>query len=220
MRDPEDYVMFGFSRFFGDIFDCIESRGDRLKSVVLNVPPPKKAEIDNRLARLPYRVQVLQFADFKPTLSWESYVVGFHGKRMEPLLRSLSGSGIRFAPLVHKTAILQSGVSMAEGAVIDAGSIVGPWAKLGKHVVMARGASIGHDGEIGNFAFLGPSSTLAGHVRLGEDVFVGAGATILPDLTVGNGAIVAAGAVVREDVPAFAMVAGVPAVVKKTEIPR
>ena len=48
-------------------------------------------------------------------------------------------------------------------------------------------------------------------VRIGDWADVGMGAVILPGVTVGKGAIVGAGAVVVEDVPPFAIVAGVPA---------
>lgn len=48
-------------------------------------------------------------------------------------------------------------------------------------------------------------------VRIQEWADIGTNATILPGVTVGRGAIVGAGAVVTQDVPAFAIVAGVPA---------
>lgn len=48
-------------------------------------------------------------------------------------------------------------------------------------------------------------------VVLGPDTWVGHGAVVLPGNTVGAGAVVAAGAVVTKDVPAYAIVAGVPA---------
>lgn len=48
-------------------------------------------------------------------------------------------------------------------------------------------------------------------VRLGNNVWVGAHATILAGVTVGDNAVVAAGAVVTKDVPANAVVGGVPA---------
>lgn len=48
-------------------------------------------------------------------------------------------------------------------------------------------------------------------VVIEDDADVGTGAVLLPGVTVGRGAIVGAGAVVTEDVPAYAVVAGVPA---------
>jgi acetyltransferase-like isoleucine patch superfamily enzyme len=48
-------------------------------------------------------------------------------------------------------------------------------------------------------------------VTIGRDVWVGAGCVILPGVTIGDGAVVAAGSVVTKDVPAGAVVAGVPA---------
>ncbi|KAF0162845.1 MAG: transferase [Rhodocyclaceae bacterium] len=52
-------------------------------------------------------------------------------------------------------------------------------------------------------------------IRIGRDVWLGANAIILAGITIGDGAVVAAGAVVREDVPPYAVVAGVPAAIKK-----
>ena len=48
-------------------------------------------------------------------------------------------------------------------------------------------------------------------VRIGEWSDIGTNAVILPGVTVGKGSMVGAGAVVTEDVPPFAVVAGVPA---------
>ena len=48
-------------------------------------------------------------------------------------------------------------------------------------------------------------------IRIGKGVWLGARTTILPGVTIGDGAIVGAGAVVTKDVPANALVVGVPA---------
>ncbi|MBN8475321.1 MAG: acyltransferase [Sulfuritalea sp.] len=52
-------------------------------------------------------------------------------------------------------------------------------------------------------------------IRIGRDVWLGANSIILAGVTIGDGAVVAAGAVVREDVPSHAVVAGVPATIRK-----
>lgn len=58
-----------------------------------------------------------------------------------------------------------------------------------------------------------------GPVIIGENVWIGDKSTILPNVKIGNGVVIAANSVVTKDVPDFAVVAGIPAIViKQNEI--
>ncbi|MBC7490645.1 MAG: CatB-related O-acetyltransferase [Glaciimonas sp.] len=69
--------------------------------------------------------------------------------------------------------------------------------------------------------FLGASQTFTDTPRtiIGSDVWIGDRAIIIGGVDVGHGAVIAAGAVVTRNVPAFAIVGGVPAKVIKYRFP-
>ena len=52
-------------------------------------------------------------------------------------------------------------------------------------------------------------------IEIGNDVWIGLGVTILNGVKIGDGATIAAGSIVVSDVPPYAVVAGVPAMVVK-----
>ncbi|AXI01237.1 antibiotic acetyltransferase [Sporosarcina sp. PTS2304] len=52
-------------------------------------------------------------------------------------------------------------------------------------------------------------------IYIKNDVWIGANAIILPGVTIHNGAVIGAGAVVTKDIPAYAIVVGVPAKIIK-----
>src|SRR4249919_358820 len=56
-------------------------------------------------------------------------------------------------------------------------------------------------------------------VRIGNDVWLGKNVIVKSGVRIGDGAVIAAGAVVVDDIPAYAIAAGVPATVKKFRFP-
>jgi acetyltransferase-like isoleucine patch superfamily enzyme len=56
-------------------------------------------------------------------------------------------------------------------------------------------------------------------VTIGSDIWAGHHVNIMGGITVGDGAIIAAGSIVTKDVPPYAVVAGVPAAIKRFRFP-
>lgn len=65
----------------------------------------------------------------------------------------------------------------------------------------------------------GDEAKSKGNIVIDDDVWIGYGSTIMSGVHIAQGAVVAAGAVVTKDVPAYAIVGGVPAKVIKYRFP-
>jgi sugar O-acyltransferase (sialic acid O-acetyltransferase NeuD family) len=119
--------------------------------------------------------------------------------------------GLRFATVIHPSAIVSLKSTVDEGSIVSAGVTIAARTTVGRHVLLNRGVLIGHHTEIGDFATIQPGANIAGICSIGEAAFVGMGAIVLDRMTVGQGSIVGAGAVVTKDVPAGVQVVGLPA---------
>jgi acetyltransferase-like isoleucine patch superfamily enzyme len=112
--------------------------------------------------------------------------------------------------------------------------VVGSRCKISSHTFVCDGVTIEDDAFVGHgVVFINdryPRATAGGHLQTEEDwtvtptlvragASIGSGAVIMCGVTIGRGAIVGAGAVVTADVPDGAVVAGVPARVRRSEGP-
>ena len=86
-------------------------------------------------------------------------------------------------------------------------------------ITLGDGVLIGHNVVLATINHgLAPSENRKNHyapIKIGSHVWIGSNATVLPGVTVGDWAVIAAGAVVTKDVPAMAVVGGVPAKILK-----
>ena len=219
--------MFGQSPRFGDYLDIINGCGGFLSKVVVNVDDPAPLggkTFDDRIRDANEFLQrsahqhpiAVEHLDAFRTVAGERYVIGFRGTHVAPLQNMLREKfGIAFENLVHPSAIMSSFGRRGEGIVIAAGVVVASGVALGDFCMVNRACSIGHDTTIGAYTNIGPGAHLASGIVVGDGAVVGIGATIIENIRIGEGAFVAAGAVVTEHVQPGAMVAGVPATLRK-----
>jgi len=135
------------------------------------------------------------------------------------MVARLASAGVRFATLVHPTAVVGGSVTLGEGAIVCAGSVLTSEVSLGDHVHVGVGSIVSHDCALGAYASLAPGCRLAGVVTVEQGAQLGVGTVVRDRVRVGEWSRTGAGAVVVGDVPANATVVGVPARVIDTRLP-
>ena len=233
--DREKYVMLGHSHILGDLIEIIHLNNGILTKIVQNIAEPwhnSRPSLKQRLERLqdlnfnknnvnqlaPICIQNLD--NFTPQKN-EKYIIGFTGFKMLKLVQYLTQNlGIKFTSLIHPSAIIAPNAYISPGSIIQAGVIIASGVQLKEHTFINKGVNIGCNTIIERFASLAPGTIVGQHTLIGTGVILGIGSVILNSLVVHDYSMVAGGATVVEDVPSNTLVAGIPAVIKKTNLYR
>ncbi len=119
--------------------------------------------------------------------------------------------GILFATLIDPSVEMSKLVSIGEGTIICAHTILTVNILLGEHVIINLDCTIGHDAVIEDYVTLYPSANVSGATYIGKAAELGTGMQIIQGKTVGEYSIVGAGAVVVKSIPSNCTAVGGPA---------
>lgn len=130
-------------------------------------------------------------------------------------------------------AQVREGVKMGENCIVGRGAYIGTGVEMGDNCKVQNYALVYEPARLADGVFIGPAVVLTNDtyprainadgtlksahdwepvgVTIEQGASIGARATCVAPVTIGAWATVAAGAVVVKDVPAYALVAGVPA---------
>lgn len=122
---------------------------------------------------------------------------------------------LQFPPVVHASAVIAPGVSIAAGSVVMAGAILNPGVVIAPHVIVNTGACVDHDSTLGAYSSVAPRVACGGAVVIGNFAAIGIGATIIHGLNIGEHVVLGAGAVAVSSISAYSVAMGVPAKVMR-----
>lgn len=118
---------------------------------------------------------------------------------------------IRFASIIHPSAIICEDCSVGSGAFLAAGAIVAVGAKVGDFAILNTRASLDHHSTLGAFTSMAPASATGGNAHIGEGAHIGMGAMVHQGITIGEHTILGSLALANRDIPANELWVGNPA---------
>lgn len=126
------------------------------------------------------------------------------------IVSQLSGD-TEYITLIDPSVIISPRVTIGEGSILCAGTVVTTEVLIGQHVHIDRCVNVGHDCMIDGFSTIAPGAIISGNCSIGAGAYIGAGACIRERITIGEGATVGMGATVIRPVPDQQVHAGNPA---------
>jgi sugar O-acyltransferase (sialic acid O-acetyltransferase NeuD family) len=140
------------------------------------------------------------------------YVIGIGNTRVKQrIAQCLLTRSVTFVPAVHPSVVVATGVSIAPGAIINAGVTIAYDTRIEEHTTINLNATIGHDCVLGRFCTVAPGANIAGSVHVGEGSDVGLNATIARGVRIGDWSTMGPGTVVLRDVASGQSLFGNPA---------
>lgn len=115
-----------------------------------------------------------------------------------------------FISAIHPTAIIGNNVSIGNGSVVMAGTVINPDSIVGDHCIINTKSSIDHDCHISDFASIAPGVTTGGNVSIGKFSAISLGVNIIHKINIGENSLIGASSLVIKDIPGESVFIGNP----------
>lgn len=127
------------------------------------------------------------------------------------LLKSYDIPAEKYFTFVHPTAALMPSVSLGNGSIVLAHSVVHSNSRIGNFSIINSQVMIEHDTQIDDNCFVAAAACIGSEVRIKQGAFIGLNATIREQIQIGDFAFVGMGSNVVSDIQPGQIAYGNPA---------
>ncbi len=204
----DQIIIIGYGGHAKVIQDCINARG--VSSVIGYI------DIKDHKADISYLGSDDNIEFIVNRYPNAQYIIGIGDIPLRrKIIRYYEAYNIRFAKVIHPSAVISPSVEIGNGTVVFPRAVVNASSIIGAHCILNTGSIVEHDNMLGENVHMGPGTTTGGQVKIGTDTLVGIGSSVKNNVSIGKASIVGCGTVVVKDVPGYVVVYGVPAKLRK-----
>ncbi len=158
-------------------------------------------------------IEIIPRSEFNPKYYNVVVAIGDSYTR-EKIIKSLPDD-TTYITLIHPNAILSEWVTIGEGSIVTAGTILTCNIQIGKHSILNLNTTISHDCIIGHFFTAASGVNISGNCNIGNHVNLGTNASIKEKINICDNVTIGMGGVVVKDINEPGIYVGNP--VKKLE---
>ncbi|XMO86133.1 acetyltransferase [Algibacter sp. AS12] len=136
-------------------------------------------------------------------------------------LVSLKKEGYNTPSFIHHSVSIAPDVVLGEAIYMLVGNIIMPFTTIGNYLMVNMGTTIGHHVTIEDGVFMSSGVNVGASLTVRNMAYIGIGVTIIPGIeTIGKESLIGAGTVIFKNVPDYAVMAGNPGRMIRTNTPK
>jgi sugar O-acyltransferase (sialic acid O-acetyltransferase NeuD family) len=160
---------------------------------------------DRHVSGLP----VLPLSRFNPQTT--EMILAIANPTARRLIRDLLPPETQYPTIIHPNVVRSSSVTIGQGSVVCAGSILTHDIIIGEQVHLNVMTTIGHDCILGDFVTTAPAVNISGNCHIGNGCYFGTNACLREKLTLAAKTTIGMGGVVVSSIHEAGVYIGIPA---------